>query len=403
MKTEMLINENTCCGCRLCVERCPRKAIQMKQGELGILYPQIDEERCVDCHLCEKACPVHKELRNNTVAIYAAVNRQKNELLASASGGVFSAIAHTVLNQSGVVYGAAMLSDDDFILKVQHIRVDSVEQMQLLQGSKYLQSSMEGIYAQIQEDVKEGKTVLFSGTPCQIAAVKSLCGTPENLILAEIICHGVPSQRLFSDYLNTIQKKGKKIQNFIFRTKESGWGMCAKLTQKDKRGNVKSNRVPCNISSYYKMFLRCETYRPSCYQCKYATSERVGDLTLGDYWGIEKDNAIFDQVKASGFEITEGISCVIVSSEKGMQLLKSADISLIKTNFDSIARENGQLTHPSQRPNTRSELEKIYHEKGYIGLEERFNRSLGAKRYLILLRNRVPAKIRMKIRMKLGK
>lgn len=403
MKTEELITNRECCGCRLCEEGCPKKAIHMVKGELGILYPQIDSDKCVNCHLCLKVCPAHKELRNSTEAIFAAINTQKADLLSSASGGVFSAIAHTVLHRSGVVYGAAMVADAEAILKVRHIRVETKEPLHLLQGSKYVQSDMKGIYSQIKADIKSGRLVLFSGTPCQVAAVKSFCGSADNLILAEIICHGVPSQALFSDYLNTLQRTDKPIAGFIFRTKESGWGMCASLLRKDANGNIRKIRIPCNISSYYKMFLHCETYRPSCYQCQYATQERIGDLTLGDYWGVQKDTEIFGKIKESGYEITDGISCVIASSHKGLDLLQRSDLTLIPTTFESIARENGQLTHPSSCPESRESIEALYREKGYAGLEEQFNKALGIQKYVILLRNRIPPKIRMKIRILLGK
>ena len=403
MNTKELISCDECCGCRLCEENCPQKAISMTQGELGLLFPQIDAVKCVDCHLCTRLCPQRKDLQQDTKAVFAAVNTRKSALLASASGGAFSAIARAVLNQDGIVYGAAMLQDEKDILKVRHIRVDSIEQLHLLQGSKYLQSDMSGIYSALKADMKEGKTVLFSGTPCQVAAVKSQCGEAEKLILAEIICHGIPSQTLFTDYLKILRGKGKRIEAFRFRTKESGWGLCASLTQKDARGKLTNRRIPSGISSYYNMFLRCETYRPSCYSCHYAVQQRVGDLTLGDYWGIEKDEAVFKKIKKLGFDITEGVSCVIASSQKGLELLRNSELALVDATFESVARENKQLTQPSPYPQTRKEIEAVYNGKGYRGLEERFNKSLGMRKYLIILRKKISPKLRMRIRMVLGK
>lgn len=389
MKTENLVLKNDCTGCRLCESVCPKGAIKMKNGELGVSYPEIDEELCIDCGLCTRTCPVKKDFYNDFAQqkIYAAVNKNKNYLLTSASGGVFSALAVKTLDNDGVVYGSAMVKDEQDILSVKHLRIDNKQDLHLLQGSKYVQSDMNGVYDDIKSDVKSGKKVLFSGTPCQVAAVKSLCGTPDNLVLVEVICHGVPSQQLFTDYLKTFNNSS--IESFKFRIKETGWGLCAQLvTEHNKK------RIPCNISSYYKMFLRCETYRDSCYNCKYATNERVADLTIGDFWGVEKDTATYSKIKAGGYEVTEGVSCIVCSTEKGMQTLLQADLELIETDFESISRENGQLVHPSNKPATREAVIDTYNKQGYDGLHKKFNKELGIRKYLIIIKNKIPPQAR---------
>lgn len=389
MKTENLVLKNDCTGCRLCESVCPKGAIKMKNGELGVSYPEIDEALCIDCGLCTRTCPVKKDFYNDFAQqkIYAAVNKNKNYLLTSASGGVFSALAVKTLDNDGVVYGSAMVKDEQDILSVKHLRIDNKQDLHLLQGSKYVQSDMNGVYDDIKSDVKSGKKVLFSGTPCQVAAVKSLCGTPDNLVLVEVICHGVPSQQLFTDYLKTFSNSS--IESFKFRIKETGWGLCAQLvTEHNKK------RIPCNISSYYKMFLRCETYRDSCYNCKYATNERVADLTIGDFWGVEKDTATYSKIKAGGYEVTEGVSCIVCSTEKGMQTLLQADLELIETDFESISRENGQLVHPSNKPATREAVIDTYNKQGYDGLHKKFNKELGIRKYLIIIKNKIPPQAR---------
>lgn len=389
MKTENLVLKNDCTGCRLCESVCPKGAIKMKNGELGVSYPEIDEALCIDCGLCTRTCPVKKDFYNDFAQqkIYAAVNKNKNYLLTSASGGVFSALAVKMLDNDGVVYGSAMVKDEQDILSVKHLRIDNKQDLHLLQGSKYVQSDMNGVYDDIKSDVKSGKKVLFSGTPCQVAAVKSLCGTPDNLVLVEVICHGVPSQQLFTDYLKTFNNSS--IESFKFRIKETGWGLCAQLvTEHNKK------RIPCNISSYYKMFLRCETYRDSCYNCKYATNERVADLTIGDFWGVEKDTATYSKIKAGGYEVTEGVSCIVCSTEKGMQTLLQADLELIETDFESISRENGQLVHPSNKPATREAVIDTYNKQGYDGLHKKFNKELGIRKYLIIIKNKIPPQAR---------
>ena len=389
MKTENLVLKNDCTGCRLCESVCPKGAIKMKNGELGVSYPEIDGALCIDCGLCTRTCPVKKDFYNDFAQqkIYAAVNKNKNYLLTSASGGVFSALAVKMLDNDGVVYGSAMVKDEQDILSVKHLRIDNKQDLHLLQGSKYVQSDMNGVYDNIKSDVKSGKKVLFSGTPCQVAAVKSLCGTPDNLVLVEVICHGVPSQQLFTDYLKTFNNSS--IESFKFRIKETGWGLCAQLvTEHNKK------RIPCNISSYYKMFLRCETYRDSCYNCKYATNERVADLTIGDFWGVEKDTATYSKIKAGGYEVTEGVSCIVCSTEKGMQTLLQADLELIETDFESISRENGQLVHPSNKPATREAVIDTYNKQGYDGLHKKFNKELGIRKYLIIIKNKIPPQAR---------
>lgn len=389
MKTENLVLKNDCTGCRLCESVCPKGAIKMKNGELGVSCPEIDEALCIDCGLCTRTCPVKKDFYNDFAQqkIYAAVNKNKNYLLTSASGGVFSALAVKTLDNDGVVYGSAMVKDEQEILSVKHLRIDNKQDLHLLQGSKYVQSDMSGVYDDIKSDIKSGKKVLFSGTPCQVAAVKSLCGTPDNLVLVEVICHGVPSQQLFTDYLKTFNNSS--IESFKFRIKETGWGLCAQLvTEHNKK------RIPCNISSYYKMFLRCETYRDSCYNCKYATNERVADLTIGDFWGVEKDTATYSKIKAGGYEVTEGVSCIVCSTEKGMQTLLQADLELIETDFESISRENGQLVHPSNKPATREAVIDTYNKQGYDGLHKKFNKELGIRKYLIIIKNKIPPQAR---------
>lgn len=260
---------------------------------------------------------------------------------------------------------------------------------------------MNGIYGLIEEDLVNGKIVLFSGTPCQCAAVKIKHPNEDNLILVDLICHGTPSQQMFTDYLNEI-RGNKEVTKFAFRDKDSGWGLCAKITKKS--GNKESSkRIPCNISSYYKMFLRCETYQEACYSCKFATKERVGDLTIGDYWGIEKNNELYSSFQAKGYDITKGVSCVLATSEKGIKLLENSNIDLFETTYEDIARENHQLYEPSPRPNTRDHIMDVYEKKGYHALEVMFNKQLGFRKYLIILRNKVPPSIRMKLKIFLKK
>lgn len=403
MKKNDLKNDK-CCGCKACAYVCPKNAIHFEKDELGFEYPQIDEELCVDCHKCEKNCSSHKHLKQNNLSAYASINQNRELLELSASGGIFSALAELILKQNGVVYGAAIQQDNNEVLKVSHLRIDNITDLAILQGSKYLQSDMGKIYDELEDDLNKGRLVLFSGTPCQTAAVKSIFGDKEKLLLVDIICHGVPSQKMFSEYLSVLRKRkrAESIKAFSFRTKECGWGLCAQLTT-ENNGKIRKIRIPCNISSYYKMFLRCEIYRSSCYSCPYATQERVSDLTLGDYWGIERNTDLYKECKTKNIDITRGVSCVIASTKKGDQYLKDSNLLCIQSDFDSIAKENGNLKYPSRYPETRDAVLAMYLKQGYVGLEKQFNKSLGIKKYIILLKNRISPRLRMKIKVLLRK
>lgn len=405
MKTFDLTPKEKCTGCKACGWACPKGAISFEKDSLGSEYPVIDSTQCIDCGKCVKTCPVEKDLFRENIAAFAAVNKKTDQLLRSASGGVFAAIADQVLTRSGVVYGAAMSQDAQQILRVSHIRVDQPQQLHRLQGSKYVQSDMDGIYTRIRQDLRDGREVLFCGTPCQTAAVRSVFGEADNLLLVDIICHGVPSQQLFSDYLKVLQQKhrGASIENFHFRSKESGWGLCAQLETRTASGDLKNSRIPCTISSYYMMFLHCEIYRDSCYSCRYARQERVSDLTLGDYWGVEKIQDVYQTLRKNQVDITRGVSCVIASTRKGLTYLEEANLMLIPSDYESMARENVQLTHPSPCPAGREEICRTYEQAGYKALDKRHDHSLGTRKYLVLLRNRIPPQIRMKIKQLLRK
>lgn len=401
MKTDDLISRDRCCGCKLCDYECKKNAIKIQYDAHGFAYPQINESLCIDCKKCLKNCPEHKEQKNNPIQVYASVNKDNEQLMKSASGGAFVEIASSVLCRNGVVYGCAYEKSKEDILKVKHIRVDNDAELIRLQGSKYVQSDISEIYPLIKTDISNEKEILFSGTPCQVAAIKSEFGNYDKLTLIDIICHGVPSQKMFSDYLKILKKKYFRYQitNLLFRDKQSGWGMSAKLELLDLSGIKIYKNLPCNISSYYKMFLSSEIYRESCYFCQYATSKRVGDITLGDYWGIQNNETLSNVLTKNGFELTNGVSCVIVSSNKGDEIVKGTNLVLLKSDLHDVSRENFQLQRPSIAPKSRIEIMNLYSEKGYEALENRFNKALGFKRYLYILRNKIPAKIRMKIRM----
>lgn len=400
-----IANMENCTGCKLCEYICPNSAIHFEDNNMGFSMPVVDKAKCIHCNKCQRMCPACEPVeKSKPTNVYAAVSLKENTLMTSASGGVFAELAEIVLEEDGVVYGASMETDADCVLRIVHEGIRTKDQIVSLQRSKYVQSDMRDVYKSIREDLSEKKKVLFSGTPCQAAAIRRAFGNNELLLVVDIICHGVPSQKMFSDYLKVITKTKKvNISNFYFRTKESGWGLCAQLLTENKDGKTKSERIPCTISSYYHMFLHGAIYRECCYSCGYATQERVGDITIGDFWGIHKFSDLYAMCRDKGMDITKGISCVLVNSERGMQWLHKAKLALVDSDFESVAKENHQLYEPSKRSNERDLLLESYRTGGYEKIERDFNKKLGVKKYLIIAKNKMPAKLRMRIRMLLGK
>lgn len=403
MKTIDLVDKKSCCNCKLCSWECPKGAIHFMLDEYGFSYPQIDENLCINCGKCVKCCPTKSTQSRIAEHIYAAVYGEKDLLNKSASGGIFAAIAKKVLSRGGVVYGAALEKNPVLILKAKHIRVDTLDGLAKLQGSKYVQSDMEEVFPMLAKDLEQGKEIVFSGTPCQIAAIRQAFGERDNLLLIDIICHGVPSQQMFSDYLALLHEKYEGIEDFYFRSKDSGWGLCAKLKYVDKKGREKVKLIPCNISSYYKLFLQSVTYRKNCYQCPYAKAERVSDITLGDYWGVEKVKDVHDSLIKAGIDITQGISCVLTCSIKGESYLKDTGAFLIQSDFDSVAAENMQLIQASACPPNRETVLARYKEVGFKAVDKDFCKQLGSKKYIIILKNKISPRWKMRFKKILGR
>lgn len=361
-----------CCACGACLNICPKQAISMQKDEYGFLYPQIDESKCIKCGLCLKTCAFqNSELKNIPIKTYAAQS-DNTDLKESASGGIFASIAINVLREGGVVYGAAMEIENDK-LTVRHIAVENDADLIKLQGSKYVQSSTEKIYQDIKKKLNDNRLVLFSGTPCQVDGLNSYLGkTYDNLITIDIICHGVPNNQMFQDYIVLLEEKYKdKIIDFKFRDKTKGWG----LTAKGYTAKGYTAIIPANVSSYYYMFLKSYIYRDSCYRCKYACKNRCGDITIGDYWGIEKAHPEVLKVNEYGLDYKNGISCLIVNTEQGAKVLEKykSGLRLLDSAFEKASNENGQLNHPSNL-NTEKRLNLLseYKKQGYIRIEKGF-------------------------------
>lgn len=350
MSTIEILDKNECCGCSSCVQKCPKNAISMIENEEGFLYPIIDKEKCIDCGLCSKVCPQLKEIEKsdeNYPKAYAMYNKNEDELSKSSSGGIFSVIANYVLENDGVVFGAAY----DENLNVNHIMIDNKNELGKIRSSKYVQSNICNTYKETEELLKKGKIVLFTGTPCQIAGLNSyLIKEYDNLITCDIVCHGVPSPKLFQKYLKYLSNKfNSKVKSYNFRSKEKkGWGLLSKVVTED--GKIRY--IEPDFDPYYSNFLESNTYRECCYKCHYTNYNRVANLTLADYWGI---NSIHPE-----FYSENGRSLILVNNSKGKKIIdKVCDkIEKIETNIDIAANRNKNLKEPSHRTEKRDRIYK---------------------------------------------
>lgn len=340
----LTVDYEKCTGCGACVQRCPKRCISWTEREFGFRYPQIDKDACVNCGQCEKVCPIDKALEVSAEQkAYAAVHKDDEVLAKSTSGGAFTAIADAVFAQGGIVYGAAMLDG----MQVKHIRTSGKDDFEGLRSSKYLQSDTETTYQMVEQDLKQGKTVLYSGTPCQIDGLKNFLGKDyENLYTVDIVCHGVGSQAYFDKYMDYARERYGKIKALRFRSKEyAGWSCCGVVVV-DSSDCLKKIPYRDFDNYYYSYFLSGDIYRKSCYSCKYANTNRVGDFTLGDYWGVEALNL--------PLQTKNGCSLLLVNNRHAMLLLDEIEsLDRVETTVEQAAHCNKQLNAPSKLMDSR--------------------------------------------------
>ena len=361
-----------CCGCGTCSEVCPKQAISMVADAFGFLYPQIDRQLCISCGKCKKACAFQKKNEAYIpLAVYALARKDANMLQLSASGGAFSVFAEQMIAEQGAVFGAA-LAQEASTLVPRHCAATSLEELAPLRGSKYVQSSLGHTFVQAKQLLESGKKVLFSGTPCQIAALKSFLNQDyDNLLTIDLVCHGVPSAQMFQEYLKTEENKlGGTITDFIFRAKESDYGEDARVVFIDSAGNQRTQMIPRYESSYYDYFLQNSFLRESCHKCPYAGKQHLADLTLGDFWGFEDVHPEASTIQ-NKLDPRKGISLLIINSEKGKKYYDvcSDKFHCLLSSFEQASQENPQLVHPSKPGDNREKILRIYRKKGYCGID----------------------------------
>lgn len=360
-----------CCGCTACASICPKDAITMEPDTLGFKYPKVDLSKCIDCGLCEKVCAFNdnydKSRNLKEPEIYAARHKDIHEIETSRSGAAFIAISDYILENVGIVYGVGY--KDHF--RVAHKRATTKEERNEFKGSKYVQSDLDGIFRQVKEDLKQGNTVLFSGTPCQTAGLNSYIGKKfrENLVLVDIVCHGVPSPYIWQDYLTYLENKYKsKIIKVNFRDKSRiGWS-----------GHIESfvfankNKVELDVFKY--LFGKNIMLRSSCGSCVFTNFNRPSDITIGDYWGWEKISKDFN-------DDNKGCSLLFINTIKGQILLNkiSNNLFLLKSDKEKSVQPN--LESPSVLDKKNTDFKIDFQRRGFKYVAKKYG-NIGW-RYLI--------------------
>ena len=334
LEKKYITSTNKCTGCMACYNVCESNAIEMIENEEGFLYPVINKEKCTNCGKCKKVCPVNTVYEETfpKMKCYAAINQQEEDRMKSSSGGMISLFAKEILKHNGVVYGAELVHQE-----VKHVRIDKVEDLYKILGSKYVQSKIGDIYLKVQKDLKNNKEVLFTGTPCQIEGLKSFLKTEyENLTCISIICHGVPSPGVFKKYLTEIENvKDTHITNVNFRNKDQGWH---EFSMQYSYANGEKKTIPFTKDKYMRGFLNNYYLRECCYNCEMRFGKKNrADVIVGDFWGIENVFPDMDDNK--------GISAVIINSEKGIKIFEKlkSSIKYKETTFADILKANPVL------------------------------------------------------------
>lgn len=399
--------QEECLGCSACKSICPTNAIKMKKDQEGFEYPSINHEICIECKQCLNVCPINNEVihenefsssaRFRDPIVYAVKHKSNNARMKSTSGGVFTALSDYGLLKNKVqsskkinisnnidkiimrdestesyskyvVFGAKF--DNEF--NVYHDEAKTIEKRNEFRESKYVQSSIGDSFVKIKNYLLNGKKVMFSGTPCQVAGLKlyieeinkknPAIDLLENLIMTDIICHGTPSPTIWKDFVRYIQDKHRqRLVSFTFRNKNKGW---KSYSVKATFTNQKERTDNADIMIFTKLFFSLLAHRPSCYKCKFTNLSRPSDLTMGDFWGLEKTLATFED--------TAGVSLLLVNTKKGHELFSNIkdDIIFIQSNTTDCIQHN--LMKPNAQPNLRGEFWSDYFEYGFLYIAKKY-------------------------------
>lgn len=346
-----VIGPENCTGCFACYNSCPYNAIEMVENEEGFYYPDINNN-CTRCGVCQKFCPVISPIRYGdefSPKFYAGWSKNDETRINSSSGGMFPELARYILENGGVVFGVAW---NENLLPV-HIKITDVNEIPRLMGSKYIQSNVGTAYKEVLSELRKGKTVLFSGTPCQVAGLNTFLKyskNRDNILTIGVVCHGVPSTLIFERYLEWIEKKyNKKVVGIEFRNKQQGWEKYRVVLRFNDGTKVQECHL---LNPFYRGYLQNLYLRHSCYHCQFSTLPRYEDITLGDFWGVPKE-----------LKDEKGVSVVIANTPKGLRLLNTLKeigrIELVEVDMKTATQKNRRIVTGSFLiPKSRNQLLK---------------------------------------------
>lgn len=412
-------NKQDCCGCSACIQRCPKQCISLHEDEEGFLYPKVNLDTCIDCRLCEKVCPViHQTEERVPLEVFAAKNPNEQIRMESSSGGVFTQLAEQTIEAGGVVFGVKWNEHFEAV----HAYTESKEGLAAFRGSKYVQSRVGNTFKQAEQFLKQGRQVLYSGTPCQIAGLKKFLRREYDKLLAiDIFCHSCPSPGVFRWYISEVLKTVNKvdvtkcsflhpsldkiqtidalaenenihIQQINFRDKSSGWKSYSFQLKYSIKDNVSSKTYTIlgKDNAYMRGFLNGLYVRPSCFACPAKSGKSGSDITLGDYWGI--------QSLMSELDDDRGVSALTVNTEKGKQALHATTVELHVAPYEDLCAKNTALVCSCPIPVNRSRFfvssTESFHQR--IQTLCRISLKVRLKRNIILLLSRaIPKKIKI--------
>lgn len=352
-----ITDKHFCSGCSACAQSCPKYCIKLCEDEEGFLYPKVDIAECIDCKLCEKVCPfLNNSDERKPQSVEAAINPDLNTRLASSSGGVFLLLAEYIIKKGGVVFGARF--NDQW--EVVHDYTDNIEGLAAFRGSKYVQSEIGSSYKEAKRFLDEGRTVLFSGTPCQINALKRyLRKEYSNLYTVDVVCHGVPSPKIWNDYLRHINPNNESIQSINMRDKSRSW---SKYSYR-----INSKQAPlyddyAANSDYLRMYINGFSVRPSCFNCPVKRGKSHSDITLADAWGIQE---VYPEMNDE-----KGVSVVCLNSDAGVNLYNA--ISKVSRPFPAevFYKANPSFHTSANESQYRTLFWELYREKGIAAYRE---------------------------------
>lgn len=337
-----IVDKKNCCGCSACASVCPKNCISMQPDSEGFLYPVVDESACIECGLCENVCnELHPYHQRQPLKVLAAINKDETIRMKSSSGGIFHILAGSIIKEGGVVFGARF--DENWQVVTDF--AGDMKGVEAFMGSKYVQSRVGNAYNDVKKFLEEGRKVLFSGTPCQVAGLHKFLRKPfDNLLTVDFVCHGTPSPKVWERYLDTTVKHGKRISRVDFRNKETGWSNYSFSIRYDDSELTAPLISPHPQNPYMNAFLKEIILRPSCYDCKAKGCSSQSDITIADFWGI---NTVFPDM-----DDDKGTGMIFVNTKKGQTSIDFSQMEIRETTYERIKPLNPSC-HSSVQPHPR--------------------------------------------------